>query len=63
MTRKDNPDVPIASQDVRVLTDEETRKIAEKLREDLDLSEGPGVTWEDIERAARKVLEPKPKKS
>ena len=61
MTEK--TDVPIKSQNVRKLTDEEYEKIAEGLRENLKLSEGQEVTWEDIEKVARAVLTAKPKKS
>ena len=56
-------DLPIKSQNVRKLTDEEYEKIAKGLREDLRLSEGQEVTWEDIEKVARAVLTAKPKKS
>ena len=61
MTEK--TDLPIKSQNVRKLTDEEYEKIAKGLREDLKLSEGQEVTWEDIEKVARAVLTAKPKKS
>ena len=60
MTKK--PDLPVKSQDVRKLTDEEYERIARGLLEDVKLSEGREVTWDDIERVARAVLKRKPKK-
>ena len=59
MTNETKTDVPIESQEVRVLTEEENRRIAAKLREDLDLSEGPEVTWDDLAKVVREVLKPK----
>ena len=62
MPENPKPELPIKSQRVRKLTDQEYEKIAKKLLEDLSLSEGKEVTWEDIEKVARMVLTPKPKK-
>ena len=62
-TEKPKADLPIKSQGVRKLTDEETERIAKGLLEDVKLSESEEVTWEDIERVAKAVLSPKPKKS
>ena len=56
-------DLPIKSQNVRKLTDEEYEKLAKGLLEHVELSEGQEVTWKDIEKVARAVLAPKPKKS
>ena len=61
-TEKPKSDLPIRSQDVRKLTDEETERIAKGFLEDVKLSESEEVTWEDIERVAKAVLSPKPKK-
>ena len=57
-------DLPIRSQDVRKLTDEEYEKIAKGLLEhvEVELSEGQEVTWKDIEKVARAVLGKKPEK-
>ena len=55
-------ELPIKSKDVRKLTDEEYEKVAKGLLEDVELSDGKEVTWEDIERVARKVLTAKAKK-
>ena len=60
--KKSKPELPIKSQDVRKLTDEEYEKLAKGLLEDQQLSEGNEVTWKDIERVAQAVLGKKPEK-
>ena len=56
------PDLPIESQDVRELTEQEYEKIARGLLEDVNLPESKEVTWDDIERVAKAVLKPELKK-
>ena len=62
MPEDSKPDIPIRSQGVRKLTDQEYEMLAKKLLEDLTHSGGKEVTWQDIARAARAVLTAKPKK-
>ena len=62
MPENPKPDIPIRSQGVRKLTDEEYEMIAMQLLEDLTFSGSNEVTWQDIERAARAVLTAKPKR-
>ena len=62
MSENPEPELPIKSQGVRKLTDEEYEKIARKLLEYLSLAGAKVVTWDDIEEAARAVLTAKPKK-
>ena len=59
MTKK--PELPIKSQDVRKLTDEEYEKLARGLLVYLELSGGKEVTWRDIEKVAQAVLGKNPR--
>ena len=62
MPENPKPDIPIRSQGVRKLTDEEYEMIVMKLLEDLTSFGSKEVTWRDVERAARAVLTAKPKR-